>query len=54
MVKRMVLMLAMTLTPWGRWLDRFALTYWHWSMAHFGRHNPSVDSIGVTMRLRNR
>ena len=34
--------------------DRFALTYWHWSNAHLGRHNPSVDSIGVTMRLRSR
>jgi hypothetical protein len=21
--------------------DRFALTYWHWSNAHLGRHNPS-------------
>ena len=34
--------------------DRFALTYWHWSNAHLGRHNPSVDSLGVTMRLRDR
>ena len=34
--------------------DRFALTYWHWSNAHLGRNNPSVDSIGVTMRVRNR
>lgn len=34
--------------------DRFALTYWHWSNAHLGRHNPSVDSLGVTMRLRSR
>ena len=34
--------------------DRFALTYWHWSNAHLGRHNPSVDSVGVTMRLRSR
>ena len=34
--------------------DRFALTYWHWSNGHLGRHNPSVDSVGVTMRLRNR
>ena len=33
--------------------DRFALTYWHWSNAHLGRHNPSVDSIGVTMRVRS-
>jgi hypothetical protein len=34
--------------------DRFALTYWHWSNAHLGRQNPSVDSLGVTMRLRGR
>ena len=34
--------------------DRFALTYWHWSNAHLGANNPSVDSIGVTMRLRDR
>jgi hypothetical protein len=25
----------------------------HWSTAHLGRHNPSVDSIGVTMRVRS-
>jgi Lipid A 3-O-deacylase (PagL) len=31
---------------------RFSVTYWHWSNAHLGRQNPSVDSIGVTMRLR--
>jgi hypothetical protein len=34
--------------------DRVALTYWHWSNAYLGEHNPSVDSIGVTLRLRNR
>jgi Lipid A 3-O-deacylase (PagL) len=34
--------------------DRFALTYWHWSNAHLGQHNPSVDSIGVTLRVRKR
>ena len=34
--------------------DRVALTYWHWSNGHLGRHNPSVDSVGVTMRLRSR
>ena len=34
--------------------DRFALTYWHWSNAYLGQHNPSVDSIGVTLRVRNR
>ena len=32
---------------------RFSVSYWHWSNAHLGDHNPSVDSIGVTMRLRN-
>jgi hypothetical protein len=32
--------------------SRFSLSYWHWSNAHLGNHNPSVDSIGVTMRLR--
>jgi hypothetical protein len=31
---------------------RFAVTYWHWSNAHLGQHNPSVVSIGVTMRVR--
>jgi len=31
---------------------RFSVAYWHWSNAHLGRNNPSVDSIGVTMRLR--
>jgi Lipid A 3-O-deacylase (PagL) len=34
--------------------QRLSVTYWHWSNAHLGHHNPSVDSIGVTMRLRNR
>jgi Lipid A 3-O-deacylase (PagL) len=34
--------------------DRFALTYWHWSNAYLGQHNPSVDSIGVTVRVPNR
>ena len=34
--------------------DRFALTYWHWSNAYLGQHNPGVDSIGVTLRVRNR
>jgi hypothetical protein len=34
--------------------NRFAVTYWHWSNAHMGRHNPSVDSLGVTMRVRGR
>ena len=34
--------------------DRLALTYWHWSNAHLGNRNPSVDSIGLTVRLRSR
>ena len=34
--------------------DRVAVTYWHWSNAHLGNSNPSVDSIGLTVRLRDR
>lgn len=32
---------------------RVSVSYWHWSNAHLGNRNPSVDGIGVTVRLRS-
>jgi hypothetical protein len=37
-----------------RLTDRVALVYWHWSNGELGDRNPAVDSIGVTVRLRQR
>lgn len=35
-----------------RLTDRIGITYWHWSNGNLGDRNPSVDSAGVTLRLR--
>lgn len=32
--------------------DRVAIVYWHWSNGELGDRNPAVDSLGVTVRLR--
>lgn len=32
--------------------SRVALVYWHWSNGELGDHNPAVDSLGLTVRLR--
>lgn len=34
--------------------DRVAIVYWHWSNAEIGERNPALDSLGVTVRLRER
>ncbi|HWI16354.1 MAG TPA: hypothetical protein VNT81_01315 [Vicinamibacterales bacterium] len=34
--------------------DRIALVYWHWSNGELGDRNPAVDSIGISVRLRQR
>jgi hypothetical protein len=31
---------------------RITFTYWHWSNAHLGTWNPSVDAIGLSIRFR--
>ena len=36
-----------------RIVDRVSLAYWHFSNGNLGRHNPSVDSLGVTVQLRH-
>lgn len=33
--------------------NRVSIAYWHWSNGELGDRNPAVDSIGVTVRLRN-
>jgi hypothetical protein len=35
-----------------RLTERIGLAYWHWSNATLGSRNPGVDSVGVTIRLR--
>ena len=37
-----------------RLTERVALTYWHWSNGNLGERNPSVDAIGVSVRLYQR
>jgi hypothetical protein len=32
--------------------NRVAIVYWHWSNGELGDRNPAVDSLGVTLRLR--
>lgn len=32
--------------------DRVAVVYWHWSNGELGDRNPAVDSVGITVRLR--
>ena len=35
-----------------RIIDRVSVAYWHFSNGNLGRRNPSVDSLGVTIQLR--
>ena len=36
-----------------RLTNRVSIVYWHWSNGELGDRNPAVDSIGVSVRLRN-
>ncbi len=37
-----------------RLTKRVALAYWHWSNAYLAGSNPSVNAVGVSIRLRDR
>lgn len=32
--------------------DRLAIVYWHFSNGELGDRNPAVDSVGITVKLR--
>jgi hypothetical protein len=31
--------------------NRLDLAYWHWSNGNLGDHNPSVDAVGLSVRM---
>ena len=36
-----------------RLTDRLGLAYWHWSNGNIGEHNPSVDAVGISVRMHS-
>lgn len=36
-----------------RLTDRLGLVYWHWSNGNIGEHNPSVDAVGISVRMHS-
>jgi hypothetical protein len=37
-----------------RLTNRLELAYWHWSNGNLGEHNPSVDAVGLSVRMPSR